>query len=84
MWGNHAIMEVSDDGFNAGCHRANLVRRVPSRDFAVLFYVKAPLEPMTEILRKNPSVRLMFDNGWLHLFALKDGIVSARYRLGLS
>lgn len=32
VWGNLAIMEVSDDGFNAGCHPANLARRVPSRN----------------------------------------------------
>ena len=45
--------------------------------------VEAPVEAMTEILRKHESVRQLFDNGWLHLFALKDGCVAARYLPGL-
>jgi hypothetical protein len=39
---------------------------------------------MTEILRKHDGVRQLFDNGWLHLFALQDGVVTARYRPGLT
>lgn len=31
VWGNHAAISVSDEGFNAGCHCSNLARRVPSR-----------------------------------------------------
>lgn len=46
--------------------------------------VEAPVEAMTDILRRHNGVRQLFDNGWLHLFALKDGIVSARYRRDLS
>jgi len=42
--------------------------------------VDAPIEAMTEILRKHDAVRDLFDNGWLHLFALTDGQVTARYR----
>ncbi|WP_374428694.1 YbcC family protein [Tabrizicola sp.] len=45
--------------------------------------VEAPVEAMTEILRKHEGVRQLFDNGWLHLFALKDGCVAARYLPGL-
>jgi uncharacterized protein YbcC (UPF0753/DUF2309 family) len=45
--------------------------------------VEAPAEAMTEILRRHDGVRQLFDNGWLHLFALKDGHVAARYRRGL-
>ena len=45
--------------------------------------VEAPPEAMTEILRKHDGVRQLFDNGWLHLFALKDGQITARYRPGL-
>ncbi len=45
--------------------------------------IEAPVEAMTEILRKHESVRQLFDNGWLHLFALKDGLVTARYQRGL-
>ena len=28
--------------------------------------------------------RALFNNGWLHLFSLKDGAVEARYRPGLT
>ncbi|MFN6925455.1 MAG: YbcC family protein [Tabrizicola sp.] len=45
--------------------------------------IEAPTEAMTEILRKHDAVRQLFDNGWLHLFALQDGRVAARYRPGL-
>lgn len=50
MWGNHAIMEISDDGFNAGCHRANLARRVPSRGL-----VRVP-----HTLRSSPYLGFLF------------------------
>lgn len=46
--------------------------------------VEAPAEAMTEILRKHDGVRQLFDNGWLHLFALTKGQVTARYRPGLA
>ena len=39
---------------------------------------------MIAILEKHPGVRALFDNGWLHLFAMKDGKVDARYLPGLS
>ncbi|MFP5479576.1 MAG: YbcC family protein [Alphaproteobacteria bacterium] len=45
--------------------------------------VEAPVEAMSAILRKHDGVRQLFDNGWLHLFALKEGKVSARYVPGL-
>ncbi len=45
--------------------------------------VEAPVEAMTGILRRHEGVRQLFDNGWLHLFALQDGHVAARYRRGL-
>lgn len=46
-------------------------------------FIEAPIEAMTEILRKHPAVRALFDQGWLHLFALEGGVVSSRYRPGL-
>ena len=46
--------------------------------------IEAPVEAMTEILRRNDGVRQLFDNGWLHLFALEEGRVAARYRPGLA
>ncbi|MEQ9260843.1 MAG: DUF2309 domain-containing protein [Roseovarius sp.] len=44
--------------------------------------IEAPQEAMGEILEKHPQVKALFDNGWLHLFALKEGKPVARYRPG--
>ncbi|WP_103258301.1 YbcC family protein [Tabrizicola aquatica] len=46
--------------------------------------VEAPAEAMTAILRKHDGVRQLFDNGWLHLLALENGQIAARYRPGLA
>ncbi len=46
--------------------------------------VEAPVAAMTDILRKHDGVRQLFDNGWLHLFALQDGVITARYQRGLT
>ena len=46
--------------------------------------VEAPREAIADILERHPEVRALFDNGWLHLFTLKDGKVDARYRPGLA
>jgi len=45
--------------------------------------IEAPTDAMSDILARHPGVKALFDNGWLHLFALRDGKVSARYRRGL-
>ena len=34
------------------------------------------------MLVRHPGVQALFDNGWLHLFALENGRISARYRTG--
>ncbi len=42
--------------------------------------IEAPRQAMTEILRRHANVRSLFDNGWLHLFALDDeGHMAWRY-----
>lgn len=46
--------------------------------------VEAPVAALSEVLRKHDSVRALFDNGWLHLLALEDGLIVARYRRDLS
>ena len=46
--------------------------------------VEAPQQAITDVLERHPEVRDLFDNGWLHLFALDDGQVTGRYRLGLN
>jgi len=35
-------------------------------------YIQAPREAMTDILRRHDKVRTLFDNRWLHLFALDE------------
>ncbi len=45
--------------------------------------VEAPTDAIADVLARHDSVRALFDNGWLHLFALQDGQVAARYRPGL-
>jgi len=44
--------------------------------------VEAPQQAISDVLEKHPDVQALFDNGWLHLFALKEGKVAARYRPG--
>ncbi|MFM7378637.1 MAG: YbcC family protein [Erythrobacter sp.] len=46
--------------------------------------IEAPREEMLRILEKHPEVRALFDNGWLHLFALEGGKVAGRYVPGLT
>ncbi len=42
--------------------------------------IEAPREAMTEILRRHDGVRALFDNRWLHLFALDEaGRMAWRY-----
>ena len=41
--------------------------------------VEAPTEAMAAILARHDGVRALFDNGWMHLFALDDGRIAARY-----
>ena len=42
--------------------------------------IEAPREAMTAILERHPAVRALFDNRWLHLFALDDaGQMAWRY-----
>jgi len=41
--------------------------------------IEAPTEAITAVLRKNEGVCQLFDNGWLHLLALDQGHVVARY-----
>ncbi len=43
-------------------------------------FIAAPKDAMTAILKKHAAVRDLFDNRWLHLFALDDdGRAMARY-----
>jgi uncharacterized protein YbcC (UPF0753/DUF2309 family) len=45
--------------------------------------IEAPREAIAAILARHDGVRALFDNGWLHLFALEEGRVAARYAPGL-
>ncbi|MBV8972787.1 MAG: DUF2309 domain-containing protein [Sphingomonadaceae bacterium] len=45
--------------------------------------IEAPREAITAVLARHAGVRALFDNGWLHLFALDDaGRMAWRYRPG--
>lgn len=42
--------------------------------------IEAPTEAISDILARHPQVRSLFDNGWLHLFAMDDaGALAQRY-----
>tara|TARA_R110002020_G_scaffold456466_2_gene672948 strand:- start:1848 stop:4247 length:2400 start_codon:yes stop_codon:yes gene_type:complete len=42
--------------------------------------VQAPVEAISDVLRKHGDVRVLFDNRWLHLFAMDDeGRLAYRY-----
>jgi uncharacterized protein YbcC (UPF0753/DUF2309 family) len=42
--------------------------------------IEAPLDAITTVLERHPEVRKLFDNHWLHLFALDDrGRLAWRY-----
>ena len=45
--------------------------------------IEAPEAAIADVLARHDSVRALFDNGWLHLFALEGGQIVARYRRGL-
>lgn len=45
--------------------------------------IEAPRDAIIDVLERHPQVRALFDNTWLHLFALRDGRVAARYMPGL-
>lgn len=72
---------------NGGILRAGLPRqsvhdgeRHVHEPLRLSVYVEAPREAMTDILRRHQQVRALFDNHWLHLFALdEDGRPAWRY-----
>ena len=46
--------------------------------------VESPRDAIIDILSRHPQVRALFDNGWLHLFALDDkGRMAWRYSAGM-
>ena len=44
--------------------------------------VEAPQDAISAILARHEGLRALFDNGWLHLLALDNGRVTARYADG--
>jgi hypothetical protein len=47
--------------------------------------VEAPRDAIIDILGRHPQVRALFDNNWLHLFALDDkGRMAWRYGAGMT
>lgn len=46
--------------------------------------IQAPRDALTAVLQRHPQVRVLFDNRWLHLFALDEqGRLAWRYTGGL-
>lgn len=45
--------------------------------------IEAPAQAISDSLARHDAVRALFDNGWMHLFTLENGQISARYRPGL-
>jgi uncharacterized protein YbcC (UPF0753/DUF2309 family) len=72
---------------NGGILRAGLPRqsvhdgeRFVHEPLRLSVCIEAPHAAMTEILSRHDNVRALFDNGWLHLFALDDeGRMAWRY-----
>ena len=62
-------------------HDGDALRHDPLR---LSVMIEAPQEAIADVLDRHPDVRALFDNGWLHLFTLKNGRVDARYRPGLA
>lgn len=46
--------------------------------------IEAPQAAIVDVLARHDGLRALFDNGWLHLFALERGRIAARYRPGLT
>jgi uncharacterized protein YbcC (UPF0753/DUF2309 family) len=43
--------------------------------------IEAPIEAMSDVLSRNTGVRQLFDNTWMHLYAMDEsGRLSHRYR----
>ena len=46
--------------------------------------IEAPQAAIADVLARHDGLRALFDNGWLHLFALEGGRIAARYQPGLT
>lgn len=45
-------------------------------------FIAAPQEAIADVLARHPGVAALFDNGWLHLFAIAEDGGCVRYRAG--
>ncbi|SEM16353.1 hypothetical protein SAMN04488077_102289 [Roseovarius tolerans] len=61
-------------------HDGAALRHEPLR---LTVLIEAPTEAIRDVLRRHDGVRALFDNCWLHLLALEEGRIAARYRPGL-
>ncbi len=46
--------------------------------------IEAPQAAILDVLARHEGVRQLFDNRWMHLFALEQGQIAARYQPGLT
>lgn len=55
-------------------------RRFVHEPLRLTVCIEAPCEAISAVLERHPEVRALFENGWLHLFALDDaGHMAWRY-----
>mgnify|MGYP003571021980 FL=1 len=80
--GGMGVLEGSTGPLRAGLPWQSVHdgEKLMHRPLRLSICIEAPKEAMTEILARNGEVRALFDNKWLHLFAMdEEGRLAARY-----
>ena len=53
-----------------------------TRCASVAMAAEAPQDAISAIIARHEGLSALFDHGWLHLLALEEGRVTARYARG--
>ena len=82
--GNIGVFEGNGGDLRIGLpmqslHDGERFRHTPLR---LSVFIQAPQAPIDDIIARQPTVRQLLDNGWLHLFRLEDDTGVWRYRPG--
>lgn len=80
--GGMGVLEGSSGPLRAGLPWQSIHdgEKLMHRPVRLSVCIEAPQEAMTEILARNGQVRALFDNKWLHLFAMdEEGRLATRY-----
>ncbi|MBS0250034.1 MAG: DUF2309 domain-containing protein [Proteobacteria bacterium] len=81
--GGVGVIEGNGGAMRAGLpwqsiHDGNTFAHDPLR---LAVCIEAPMEAMSDVLSRNTDIRQLFDNTWMHLYAMDDlGRISHRYR----